>query len=244
MRGERAALRSIVNLPPSASSSADSPNPDRDDTWRARAEHWQEVYRQKAANDVSWYRPHLEASLELIEATGVGRTARILDVGGGASTLVDDLLAGGFAAITVLDVSGEALGVARRRLGAAAASVDWVEGDISRIELLAAGVDVWHDRATLHFLTDADDRRRYVRQLQRTLVPGGHAILATFAPDGPPRCSNLPVLRYNETELQELLGSGFLLRQARTVSHRTPANNEQAFTYGWFSHEPDGSPLE
>lgn len=224
-----------MNVPPSGSSPPDGPDRDRDGTSRARAVHWQSVYRRKAAKELSWYSPHLEASLEMIEAMGVDRTARILDVGGGASTLVDDLLAAGFVAITVLDVSGEALAVARLRLGTAAGSVCWVEGDICDVELPAASIDIWHDRATLHFLTDENERRRYVRRLRRTLAPGGHAVLATFAPDGPRECSNLPVHRYDETALQELLGDGFLLRRTRTVSHRTPSNNEQRFTYCWFS---------
>lgn len=207
--------------------------PDRGQGPAGRAEHWQEVYRRKPANSLSWYRPHLDASLELIEATGVGPHARILDVGGGASTLVDDLLAAGFENISVLDVAGEALDVARRRLGAAAGRVSWIAGDITRVDLASESVDVWHDRATLHFLIDEDDRRRYARALRRAVAPGGHVILATFAPGGPPQCSDLPVRQHDAADLHALVGDGFDLRHARSEVHTTPSGNRQPFTCCW-----------
>jgi ubiquinone/menaquinone biosynthesis C-methylase UbiE len=182
---------------------------------------------------VSWYQQHLDASLELIRATGAGAGARILDVGGGASTLVDDLLAAGFEAVSVLDISAEALDVARRRLGAATHRVTWIEGDISRVDLAPASVDLWHDRATLHFLTDEVDRRRYARTLRRALAPGGDVIFATFAPGGPARCSDLPVRHHDATDLHALVGRGFNLKQARTEMHTTPSGDRQPFTYCW-----------
>lgn len=206
------------------------------------ARHWRRVYRSKPADGVSWYRPHLERSLSLIRATGADRGARILDVGGGASTLVDDLLAAGFSAVSVLDVSGEALVIAQRRLGGDAARVHWIEGDITCVELPPASVDVWHDRATLHFLIEAERRRDYVRVLRRALAPGGHVILSTFAPDGPRQCSDLPVQRYDAHGLQELLGDPFVLREAGIDLHRTPAGNTQPFTWSVFLRLPDDTP--
>jgi len=198
-----------------------------------RVAHWQEVYRRKPSTSVSWYRPHLETSLELILATGAAPETRILDGGGGASTLVDDLLTAGLEAVSVLDISAEALDVARRRLGAAAHRVRWIEGDITGVDLAPASVDVWHDRATLHFLIDEDDRRRYAGTLRRALAPGGHVILAAFAPGAPPRCSELPVRHHDASDLQALLGAGFGLRQARTEVHTTPSGKSQPFTYCW-----------
>jgi SAM-dependent methyltransferase len=207
------------------------------------ASHWQQVYLSKRTDAVSWNRPHLERSLELIRASGVDRDARILDVGGGAATLVDDLLAAGFTAVSVLDVSAEALAIARRRLGDDAARVHWIEGDITRIELPPASVDIWHDRAALHFLIEADRRRDYVRQLRHALAPGGHAILSTFAPDGPRRCSDLLVQCYDAQALQELLGDRFILRCAGVDLHRTPSGNTQPFTWCWFFDPPSRSPV-
>jgi SAM-dependent methyltransferase len=187
------------------------------------------VYRTKSVDEVSWFEPHLETSLELIRATGAGRDARILDVGGGASTLVDDLLEAGFEAITVLDVSAAALAIARRRLGEAASRVCWIEGDITRVDLAPASVDVWHDRAALHFLVDASDRLAYTRQLRRAVAPGGHVILSTFGTEGPPKCSGLPVHRYDAADLQAAAGEDFILRESRSQIHRTPSGGAQPF---------------
>jgi SAM-dependent methyltransferase len=205
-----------------------------------RADHWQGVYRTKPSDSLSWYRPHLDASLELIAATGAGSRARILDVGSGASTLVDDLLAAGYEDVSVLDVAGEALDLARRRLGAAAQRVSWIEADITRVDLQPGSVDVWHDRATLHFLIDEDDRRRYARTLRQALAPDGHLILATFAPGGPPQCSDLPVRQHQAADLQALVGSGFTLRRACTEVHKTPSGSRQPFTYCWLQRGGGG----
>ena len=195
----------------------------------ARSAHWEAVYRTKPADQVSWFQPHLDASLELIRATGAGRGARILDVGGGASTLVDDLLEAGFEAITVLDVSAAALAIARRRLGEAASRVCWIEGDITRVDLAPASVDVWHDRAALHFLVDPSDRLAYTRQLRRAVAPGGHVILSAFGPEAPPKCSGLPVHRYDAAGLQAVAGEDLILRESRSQIHRTPSGGAQPF---------------
>jgi ubiquinone/menaquinone biosynthesis C-methylase UbiE len=198
-----------------------------------RKDHWQRVYTERSPFEVSWYRPHLEVSLELIEASGIGKSGRIIDVGGGTSTLVDDLLAAGYDAITVLDVSARALHVARRRLGERAAAVEWLEGDVTRVELGENRFELWHDRATLHFLTQERERDRYSVQLNRAVAAGGHAVLATFAPDAPPRCSGLRVRRYDSAELKDLPGEGWALRDQRRDVHRTPSGSEQPFTYCW-----------
>lgn len=203
----------------------------------ARARHWQAVYRNKRIDDVSWHRPHLETSLELIGATGVRHGARILDVGGGGSTLVDDLLERGFRNIAVLDISAEALAVARRRVGERT-SVQWIEADITRCELEPGSVDIWHDRAMLHFLVDESELAAYVQQLRAAVADRGHAILSTFAPGGPPECSALPVRRYDADGLRLLVGDDFVLRRAASELHRTPSGRQQPFTCCWFSRRP------
>lgn len=193
--------------------------------------HWDEVYATKPAQAVSWYQPHAALSLELIRRTGAGRDAAIIDVGGGASTLVDDLLADGYRDLTVLDLSAAALDVARRRLGHAAGAVRWLDGDVTAAALPARRFDVWHDRAVFHFLTEAAQRRAYVEQVMRAVKPGGHVIVATFAPDGPLQCSGLPVMRYSADSLHDEFGAAFELVEHRDESHLTPAGKVQHFIY-------------
>lgn len=193
--------------------------------------HWEEVYRTRPTDAVSWYQPHAVRSLELIRRVAAGPDARILDVGGGASTLVDDLLDAGMRHVAVLDISAAALDAARGRLGARAAQVQWIEGDITSVELAPASVDVWHDRAVFHFLTDAGDRAAYVRQVRRALKPGGHVIVAAFAPDGPPECSGLPVARYAPGELHAQFGDAFELVRHESEEHHTPSGAIQHFVY-------------
>ena len=195
-----------------------------------RGVHWQEVYEKKGATAVSWYAPHLERSLELIREVAPPGAA-IIDVGGGASTLVDDLLAAGFDALTVLDISAAALDIAQRRLGERGRGVHWMQSDITRAALPAAAYDVWHDRAVFHFLTDEADRRAYVATLSRSLRDGGHAVIATFAPDGPPRCSGLDVVRYDAAALLAQLGGAFSLRRSLEEGHTTPAGVAQRFLF-------------
>jgi ubiquinone/menaquinone biosynthesis C-methylase UbiE len=194
-------------------------------------EHWEHVYSTKATDAVSWFQRHLETSLRLIEQTGVSSSAAILDVGGGASTLADDLLSRNFTNITVLDLSAAALRAAQTRLGSRADQVIWLEADITRVELAVHAYDVWHDRAIFHFLTKADDRHAYVNAVLRAVKPGGHVIVATFADDGPTKCSGLPVMRYNADALHAEFGAPFTLVQHDKEAHHTPFGTIQQFTY-------------
>jgi SAM-dependent methyltransferase len=194
-------------------------------------EHWDRVYRTKQADAVSWFQPHLGTSLEMIRQTGVAADAPIIDVGGGASTLVDDLVAAGYSDVTVLDVSEAGLDAARNRLGPRASRVSWLAGDATTAALPPAHFQVWHDRAVFHFLTDPDDRRRYVQQVLRAVAPGGHVVMATFGPHGPQRCSGLPTARYDAAALHAEFGPEFRLMEQREERHRTPAGVEQQFVY-------------
>lgn len=194
-------------------------------------EHWEKVYTNKAATQVSWFQEHAQLSLKLIREAGTPETASIIDVGGGASTLVDDLLAQGFGNVTVLDLSGSALSAAKARLGARAARVQWVEADVLEADLPAHAFDVWHDRAVFHFLTTAEERQAYVRKVLRAVKPGGLVIVATFAEDGPTKCSGLPVMRYSAQALHAEFGEPFLLLGHERESHHTPGGSEQKFVY-------------
>ncbi len=193
--------------------------------------HWENVYGTKAVESVSWYQPHALRSLELIRRVAPNKDARILDVGAGASTLVDDLLDAGMTRVSVLDISAAALAAAQHRLGARAQQVRWIEGDITSVDLEPASVDVWHDRAVFHFLTDPEDRAAYVRQVRRAVRPGGHVIVAAFGPDGPLQCSGLPVVRYAPDALHAQFGNAFELVEHQSEDHRTPAGAVQHFVY-------------
>jgi len=194
-------------------------------------DHWEKVYTTRAPTEVSWFQEHAQLSLKLIRDAGVSHSAAIIDVGGGASTLVDDLLADGYEHLTVLDLSGSALATARARLGARAAQVQWIEADILNAELPAQAYDVWHDRAVFHFLTTEKERRAYVQKVLGAVRPGGLVIVATFAEDGPTICSGLPVMRYSASELHAEFGEPFQLLGHERESHRTPAGGEQKFVY-------------
>ncbi|MGE5624184.1 MAG: class I SAM-dependent methyltransferase [Bacillota bacterium] len=198
-----------------------------------RKHHWEEVYRQKAEDTVSWFQVHPEYSLELIHSTGIGRAEPIIDVGGGASRLVDHLLAEGYTDLTVLDVAEAALEKAGARLGPGALKVQWLVADVTRWTP-PRRYRLWHDRAVFHFLTEAAERTAYREALSAGLVPGGTAIIASFAPDGPERCSGLPVVRYSPAALAVELGAGFRLRAERYESHLTPAGKLQRFQYSVF----------
>lgn len=193
--------------------------------------HWEKVYGTRAIDAVSWYQEHAERSLDLIRKLGIGKDEPIIDVGGGASVLVDDLLADGYADLTVLDLSGAALAAARTRLGARAASVHWIEGDVTRAELPQARYALWHDRAVFHFLTTPELRDAYVRQVLHAVRPGGHVIVATFAEDGPTECSGLPVMRYDADGLHGEFGAPFELLGHEREEHVTPAGRVQSFLY-------------
>lgn len=194
-------------------------------------EHWERVYASKKPTEVSWYRPHLDVSLRLIANASPGHDARIIDVGGGESTLVDDLLDAGYRGVTVLDLSATAIAVARQRLGARAARVEWIQGDVTKVELTPNAYDVWHDRAVFHFLTAPVDRASYVRQVARAVRPGGHVIVATFGPHGPTKCSGLDVVRYDAASLHGEFGSRFELIDHVNEAHATPWGAVQQFVY-------------
>lgn len=193
-------------------------------------DHWNRVYTTRAVDAVSWYQPQPKISLELIAAADLPVDAPIIDVGGGASILVDCLLAQGRSALSVLDVSAAALANSRARLGANATRVQWIEADVREFEP-PRRYALWHDRAVFHFLTDPADRERYMAALRRSLNPRGHVVIATFAVDGPPRCSGLDVAHYDATTLHAQFGADFEMLDSRREMHITPAGAEQRFTW-------------
>lgn len=193
--------------------------------------HWEEVYGQKDATSVSWYAPHLQQSLRYVRQAAPDKAAAIIDVGGGESTLVDDLLADGYSNLTVLDISAAALDATQRRLGERGQPVIWKAADVLDAELPAAAYDVWHDRAVFHFLVGEAHRRRYVAQALRALKPGGFAIVGTFGPLGPDSCSGLPISRYSTDELHGAFGDPFQLLDSSVELHTTPWGSTQQFVY-------------
>lgn len=193
--------------------------------------YWEHIYETKKPSQVSWYRPHLEKSLALVVAAARKRDASIIDVGGGESTLVDDLLDRGYSRVTVLDISSKAIDVTRERLRERADSVFWLVGDIRTIALPKHHYDVWHDRAVFHFLTSPADRRAYVRQVMHAVKSGGHVIVASFGPAGPLKCSGLEVVRYDAESLHGEFGAEFQLVEHFTEQHHTPSGTTQQFLY-------------
>jgi SAM-dependent methyltransferase len=194
-------------------------------------EHWERIYRSKDPTQVSWYQPEARLSLDLIRRVAPDLSAPIIDVGGGASTLVDGLLAAGYRHLTVLDLSPTALALARQRLEARAALVTWLSADVRDVPLPAGGYAVWHDRAVFHFLTDPEARTQYVGQARRAVRSGGYALVASFAPDGPARCSGLDVVRYSPDTMHAEFGAGFRLLDSVREDHHTPSGSTQAFVY-------------
>ncbi len=195
-----------------------------------RHQHWETVYGNKATDQVSWFQPHAASSLRLITDC-TNTDAHVIDVGGGASVLVDDLLDAGYRNLTVLDLAQSALAASQARLGERAQPVRWLVGDVTAVDLPAAQYDVWHDRAVFHFLTDPADRARYVAQVLKSVKPGGHVIVATFGPGGPLQCSGLDVVRYAPDALHAEFGAPFQLLKHETEIHHTPAGKEQEFVY-------------
>lgn len=193
--------------------------------------HWEQVYSTKSISGVSWFQEHAQQSVQLIQQAGLARDVGIIDVGGGASTLVDDLLNEGYANVTVLDLSEAALAASKSRLGHLSGDVSWLVGDITRVELPQHAYDVWHDRAVFHFLTAPADREAYVQAVLRAVKPGGHVIVATFAEDGPDKCSGLPVMRYSADRLHAEFGAPFTLLRQEREEHNTPAGTVQKFIY-------------
>ncbi|HXX76390.1 MAG TPA: class I SAM-dependent methyltransferase [Nitrospiraceae bacterium] len=202
-----------------------------------RQQHWNQVYETKGPLDVSWYQRRPDVSLALITAAGLSKDAGIIDVGGGASVLVECLLDAGFTGIAVLDVSAVALSHSRARLGARASKVEWFEADVTTFKP-PHRFGLWHDRAVFHFLIAQDDRRAYVTTLRRTLQPGGTVIIATFALEGPPKCSGLDVQRYDESSILSELGPEFRLQEVRRETHVTPWESELRFVYFRFQWQP------
>lgn len=202
-----------------------------------RQTHWQNVYTTKGEKEVSWFQERPEISLEFIAATRAGPNSAIVDIGGGASRLVDALLDEGYCKLTVLDLSEAALAASRKRLGLRAETVTWVAADVTTWRP-SERYDVWHDRAAFHFLTDEQDRRAYVSRLEGALREGGEAIIGTFALNGPERCSGLPVARYDGSGLAAALGPKFRLLASREDKHRTPWGTFQVFQFSRFSFSP------
>lgn len=198
-----------------------------------RSAHWDHVYATKGEAEVSWFQDSPAISLELIRAANPDPGASVIDIGGGASRLVDALLQRGNRDLAVLDLSAHALDAAKRRIGHAASTVDWIVADATTWQP-ARTYDIWHDRAAFHFLTEARDRAAYVARLRSAVASGGHVIIATFAPDGPEKCSGLPVQRHDGASLAAEFGPAFELIETRSETHHTPWNSTQAFQFSWF----------
>ncbi|MFC4763382.1 class I SAM-dependent methyltransferase [Dyella koreensis] len=195
-----------------------------------RKQHWEHAYETKASDAVSWYQRRPDVSLTMIHDAGLPLEAPLIDVGGGASTLIDALLDEGHSDLSVLDISSAALSKAQERLGPMASHVDWIVADVLDFTP-SKRYALWHDRAVFHFLVDAHDRARYLETLQRSLLPEGQMVIATFAEDGPEHCSGLPVARYSVASLQAVLGAAFELVESTRETHLTPGGAEQHFTY-------------
>lgn len=202
----------------------------------SRKAHWNEVHRGRAVAELTWFQAVPKVSLDLIREVVTDHDQALIDIGGGASVLVDALLRDGFSDLTVVDISGQALSLARARLGSQAERVVWIEADLTQIEL-PRRYTLWHDRAVFHFLTMKPERQAYLDRLHRHLEPSGWLILATFALDGPEQCSGLPVQRYDEQTLSELLGDAFRLDAVVPEVHTTPAGRAQPFVYCRFRRE-------
>ena len=196
--------------------------------------HWDKIYSTKSTDFVSWYQEHADRSLRLIHETGLPISASLIDVGGGASTLVDDLIGDGYSSVTVLDLSKAAISAARARIGDLAERITWIEENITDVVLPSEAYDLWHDRALFHFLTTRHERSAYISTLMHALKPDGYVIIATFADDGPLQCSGLPVMRYSPAELQAEIGPAFTLIREEREEHKTPSGALQKFIYCLF----------
>jgi len=198
--------------------------------------HWERVYTEKTVDSVSWFQTYPTMSMKLINATGLAKHEAIIDVGGGASVLVDTLVNEGFSKVSVLDIAGAALEYAKKRLADKAAAVEWFEHDVTTF-VPPHSFHLWHDRAVFHFLTDAAARTRYLDVLAKAVPVGGHVIIATFAPEGPEQCSGLMVERYDEAKIVPLFAPRFILVEKVSELHRTPALKDQQFNYFRFRRE-------
>jgi len=193
--------------------------------------HWEKIYSTKGPTEVSWFSPHLQTSLDLIQRAATNPCASIMDVGGGESTLVDDLIALGYQNITVMDISHVAVEHTKKRLGPASDAVKWLVVDVIRAELPARSYDIWHDRAVFHFLTEPAQRLAYVRQVASSVKRGGHVVVGTFGPEGPTTCSGLDTMRYDAESLHGEFGPSFRLIESSKELHRTPSGTTQQFLY-------------
>ena len=202
--------------------------------------HWEEVYSTKRAEQLGWYEPHLQTSVNWIDELSLSANSPIIDIGGGASTLAGDLLDAGYTSITVLDISEKALSSAKAGLGKRAERITWLNGNITSIDLPAHHYEVWHDRAVFHFRTEPDQQRSYRDKLLKALKPGGHVIIGTFAPEAPPTCSGLPVQRYSPELLENTLGSEFVLRHQQNELHITPGGVKQMYLFCHFQKSANG----
>jgi len=200
----------------------------------SQKDHWEQVYSDNQTKNLGWYTPHLQTSLSWIKELELDAEAPIIDVGGGASTLVGDLLDANYRSITVLDISASALSSVKASLGKKAELVNWLDGDITLLELPSQYYELWHDRAVFHFLTEPELQRQYRDKLLNALKPGGHLIIGTFATEAPPRCSGLPVQRYCQEQLESTLGTEFKLKQHKHELHITPGGVEQMYLYCHF----------
>lgn len=197
-------------------------------------DHWNEVYSKKAEAELSWHQDDPSFALDLMKMAGLTASSAVIDIGAGTSRLMDRLLDLGLSDLSSLDLSESALAAARVRLGARERSINWIVEDTTRWEPTRT-YDIWHDRAVFHFLVKPDNRDAYIQRLSRSIIPGGHAIIATFAPDGPEKCSGLPVARYSPTSLAKTVGSGFSLVAHQSYLHHTPWGSQQSFQYSLFS---------
>lgn len=198
-----------------------------------KADHWENVYRNKKFDAVSWYAPHLGDSLRLIEQLCPDKTAAIVDIGAGESTLVDDLLIHHYLDLSVLDISSTAIEFTKQRLGAQAAQVGWHVGDVTQYDFGSKKFDLWHDRAVFHFLTNPVARQAYVELVRRSVKPGGYVLMATFGPNGPLQCSGLEVIRYDDQQIHHVFGDNFHLMGSELTEHHTPMGTDQQFLYCW-----------
>jgi 2-polyprenyl-3-methyl-5-hydroxy-6-metoxy-1,4-benzoquinol methylase len=211
-----------MNLAPTRANPG-NPNPE----WKA---YWEDIYAKRDPTETSWFQSHPEHSLALIEQTGLGTRAGIIDIGGGTSALVDHLLEASYENIAVLDIAGTAIARVQARLGKRAGEVTWIEGDVSEHESESL-YDIWHDRAVFHFLTHSSDRERYLEALNHSLKPDGQVIIATFSENGPSQCNGLDVVRYSPVTLSQALGPQLHLVETLTEEHHTPGGGLQEFVY-------------
>lgn len=199
-----------------------------------KKEHWETVYSTKSPDSVSRFQEHAETALDFIKKLNLEKSISIIDVGGGASTLVDDLLLNGYWRLSVLDLSGAALETAKKRIGSNSENVQWFEADVTEMQFPKHQFEVWHDRAVFHFLTKSEERRAYIKNITHSVKPNGHIIISTFAEDGPTQCNGLPVMRYSAETLQAEFGENFLLKEHLNENHNTPFGTTQKFVFCHF----------